>query len=77
MSIQKRRAASNRLRVLRADKRLSQTTLARRARLTQSRLSFIENGHIEPTPTERNRLARALKVDVLEVFPPLEEAVAS
>ena len=66
----------NRLRVLRAERRVTQLTLARRAHVNPTRISFIENGHVEPTPEERDRLARALKVAVTDAFP-TEAAVAS
>lgn len=76
MSIRKRRTP-NRLRVLRAERHMTQFQLANKSRLTPSRISFIENGHIEPTPTERAALARAFKVSEPEVFPEAPEAVAS
>ena len=64
----------NRLRVLRAERRITQLALARKARVNVARVSFFENGHAEPKPNERKRLARALKVTVIDLFP---EAVAS
>ena len=66
----------NRLRVLRAERRMTQLTLARKSRINVTRVSFIENGLVDPAPKERDRLARALKADVIEVFPS-QEAVAS
>lgn len=75
MSIRKRTPTiTNRIRVLRAEQRLTQEVLAGRARLPQSRVSKIENGHVAPTKTEQRRLARGLRVTVPDVFP---EAVAS
>lgn len=76
MSIRKRRTP-NRLRVWRADRHVTQFKLAHKSGIATSRISQIENGHIEPTQDERDRLARALKADVAEVFPPVQEAVAS
>ncbi len=67
----------NRLRVLRAERRITQLALARKTRINPTRISFIENGHVDPTPDERDRLARALKTEVAELFPPADEAVAS
>ncbi len=55
---------------------MTQLTLARKSRVNPTRISFIENGHVKPTDAERDRLARALKADVVEVFP-VREAVAS
>lgn len=69
---------TNRLRVVRAEQRITQVALAHKSRVAASRISLIENGWIMPTSTERERLARALKVDIAEVFPtPDAEAVAS
>lgn len=68
----------NRLRVLRAERRMTQLTLARKSRINVTRISFIENSLIEPAQKERDRLARALKADIAEIFPvPNNEAVAS
>lgn len=62
----------NRLRVLRADREFTQLTLARRARVNVTRVSFIENGLAAPKPEERERLARALGVTVADAFPGTE-----
>lgn len=59
----------NRLRVLRAERRMTQLTLARRSHINATRISFIENSLIEPTERERTRLARALRVMVADAFP--------
>jgi transcriptional regulator with XRE-family HTH domain len=57
---------------------MTQLKLARKSRLNVATVSLIENEHIEPTPVQRERLARALKADVAAVFPPLiQEQVAS
>jgi transcriptional regulator with XRE-family HTH domain len=60
----------NRLRVLRAERRMNQTNAARRSRIGFNRYWRIENGYAEATPEERDRLARIFKVSVDEVFPP-------
>jgi DNA-binding XRE family transcriptional regulator len=68
----------NRLRVFRAERRMTQLTLARRARINVARISFIENGHVEPKPKEQSRIARVLNTDVAEIFPDSgSEAIAS
>jgi transcriptional regulator with XRE-family HTH domain len=68
----------NRLRVLRAEKRITQLALAKKAGINVATVSFFENGHRAPTPDEQKKLARALKVDVTEVFPAAAtEAIAS
>jgi transcriptional regulator with XRE-family HTH domain len=66
---------ANRLRMLRAERRLTQMLLSRKSGIHASRISLIENGLAEPKPKERDRLARALKVAVAEAFPE-SEAVA-
>lgn len=82
MSIRKRRVA-NRLRMVRAERRMTQFVLAQKSRIHTSRISHIENALVEPTSDEKARLARALKTDVEIVFPapvaaaPDAEAVAS
>lgn len=64
----------NRLRVLRAERRVTQLITAQRARIQPSRLSLIENGHIDGTPEERRRLARFFKLPIGEVFPDAKPA---
>lgn len=65
---------SNRLRVLRAEKRTTQMDLAAKAKISVGRYWKIENGYVEPTRGERAAIARALKVDASAAFP---ESVAS
>lgn len=71
--------APNRLRVLRAETRLTQYNAARKARISHNRFWRIENGYIEPTDDECARLARLFKVDVGQVFPSraAEQAVSA
>jgi transcriptional regulator with XRE-family HTH domain len=66
----------NRLRVVRADKRVTQEQIETRTkkRITQTRVSQIENGS-DPTPGEMKLIARALRVPVEDVFPPMPEQV--
>lgn len=70
------RPAPNRLRVVRADKRVKQETLELKTGIPQSRISQIENEYVEPTKTERTAIARALKVKVQDVFPPVETLIS-
>jgi len=65
-----------RLRVLRAERGLSQRDTAIKARLALDRYWRIENGYAEAATEERERLARVFKVPVANVFPD-SEAVAS
>lgn len=64
----------NRLRLVRAEKRISQLDTALAIGISQSKLSLIENSYVEPTAEERAALARVLGVDESDVFP---ESVAS
>lgn len=71
---------TNRLRVLRAERRLTQEDVEARTRnpkVLQSKLSLIENDHIEPTQAERRSIARALRVTVEEAFPLQEERASA
>lgn len=67
----------NRLRVTRAEKRVSQLDLALAVGISQSKLSLIENAYVEPTPEERADMAHELGVAESELFPEAAEAKAS
>ena len=58
----------NRLRVARAELRLSQEELARLAGVTRQTISSIENGQYVPSALLAFVLARELKKPVTEVF---------
>jgi transcriptional regulator with XRE-family HTH domain len=62
---------TNRLRVVRAEKRVTQEQIETRTKrqITQSRVSLIENGQAEATDAEKRLIARALRASVQEVFP--------
>jgi len=60
---------SNRLRVARAERRITQRDLARQSGVSESRLWKIENGYLDGTPDERAKLARVLRVSDGELFP--------
>ncbi len=66
----------NRLRVLRAEKEVSQLDIAMKAGLKEYRYWRIENRYVIPTDGERAAIAKALKVTVVDVFPE-SEAIAS
>ena len=66
----KKRRDTNRLRVLRAEKRISQMDVAERAHMGHNRLWKIENGYVQPDDDERAAIAKALGVPVSDVFPP-------
>lgn len=60
----------NRLRVLRAERDgMTQLQLSLKTKINQSKLSLIENGHIEASDDERVALATALESTVAELFP--------
>lgn len=59
----------NRLRVLRAELRLSQMEVAAYLGCGHNRFWRIENGFQEPTPAECHKLAKLLKSPVAEIFP--------
>jgi transcriptional regulator with XRE-family HTH domain len=58
----------NRLRVVRAEKRISQFRLRLETGIHQSKISLFENDLIEPSEDEKEKLARALEVSVAELF---------
>lgn len=61
---------NTRLRVLRAERGLSQMETAAKAGLALNRYWRIENGYAEATESERQALAtRAFHVDVASAFP--------
>ena len=65
------------LRAVRKLFRLSQDQLSSRSGICQSRISYLEAGHINPSKRERGALARALEVPPEILFPggsrPLEK----
>lgn len=65
----------NRLRVLRAERRITQLDLAIKADIYEKRFWRIENGYAAATPDEQKRIARALKVQPSDAFS-YAEAVA-
>lgn len=62
------------LKAARALQGLNQFDAARKARISFNRYCRIELGQAEPTPKERERIARVLKADEADLFP---AAVAS
>jgi len=62
----------NRLREIRVVKRVTQFQLRLVTGIHQSKISFIENGLVEPREDEMKRLSRALGVQMHELFPKKE-----
>jgi transcriptional regulator with XRE-family HTH domain len=58
----------NRLRVVRAERRISQFRLRLETGIHQSKISLFENDLIQPTEDEKQRLAKALRIDIVELF---------
>lgn len=56
------------LKALRTARTLNQTTLAKRARVTQPYIVALEKGRENPTLAVLERLAKALKVPVAELI---------
>lgn len=67
----------NRLRVLRAEKRLSQLDTCIKTGIKEYRYWRIENGYVIPTAEERAALAKAFGVLVGDVFPAPQEAASA
>jgi transcriptional regulator with XRE-family HTH domain len=65
---------TNRLRVLRAEHRLTQLDLAAQAGIAENRYWRIENLYAEPTLDEQNALAGVFGVRRRDVFPPTRKA---
>lgn len=66
---------TNRLRVLRAERRISQEDVARDVGMTQTIYWRVENGYRIPSKEERRRLAKVFRVAESELG--LPESVAS
>lgn len=64
------------LRVLRADRGLSQLDLGSKANIKEYRYWRIENGYIAPTPEEVAALAQALKCSPSDIVPGVEAAAS-
>lgn len=58
----------NRLRVIRAEKRISQFLLRLQTGISTSKISLIENSLLQPTQEEKSKIAKALGVDVGDIF---------
>lgn len=69
-----RPAFGQRLRELRRQLKLSQEEVAHRARVHVTYLSDLERGMQTPTLDVVNRLAKALKVTLAELFAPFDQS---
>ena len=68
---------TNRLRVLRAERRMSQDAAAARLRVSQAQYSKLERGFAEPTAQQRRILARMFRVAVEGLVATAQEVRAS
>ena len=59
---------ANRLRVARAEQRISQLELALAARMNPTRLWRIENGYVTPSAAERQAIAEALDLPMERIW---------
>jgi DNA-binding XRE family transcriptional regulator len=62
-------AETNRLRVIRAEKRMTQLSLATATGVHPTRVWKIENGYAEPSPRERHAIASALGSSERDIWP--------
>jgi transcriptional regulator with XRE-family HTH domain len=63
----------NRVRVRRAELRVTQFEISRKAKINETKLSRIETGLIDPSADEIKALAKALSATPEELFPGLAE----
>jgi transcriptional regulator with XRE-family HTH domain len=68
--------AGNRLRLLRAEHRLTQIELARRLKVSQTTYWQLENGYRPASTRERDALARIFGVDASELGLELQRAAS-
>ncbi len=62
-------AVTNRLRVLRAEKKWSQAQLAEAVGVTRQAINTIENSRHDPSLTLAYKIARALQAEITDAFP--------
>jgi putative transcriptional regulator len=58
----------NRIRVLRAERNMSQAELATKVRVSRQAINAIENDRHDPSVTLAFAIARALKAEIADVF---------
>lgn len=58
----------NRLRVIRAERKISQEHLASKAKITRASLSRIENELQEPSVSTMKKIASALNLNISDIF---------
>jgi DNA-binding XRE family transcriptional regulator len=63
----------NRLKVRRAERDITQLDLALEVGISNSQISQIERGYVDPTPELAAKIAKALKTTPESIFPPLAE----
>lgn len=63
------------IRIIRKEKKMSQTELCLKANMSQGFLTDIETGKKEPSTMTLIRIANALQVNPAEFFPKTEESI--
>ena len=58
----------NRLRIIRAEKGITQFDLRIKTGINQSKISLAENGYIELRDDEKEKIAKALNCKVTDIF---------
>lgn len=58
-----------RLKVIRADKKLTQAIVAEKAGINANYYAKIERGEVAPSPETYEKIAKALKVTAADIFP--------
>jgi putative transcriptional regulator len=67
---------TNRLRVLRAERQLSQADLAEQLRVSRQTVNAIETGHYDPGLPLAFKIARLFELRIEEIFDPSENTTA-
>jgi transcriptional regulator with XRE-family HTH domain len=70
------KAVTKRLRVIRAERNLTQMKVAFRAKIHINHYWRIENGWTHPSPDEQERIAKVFDLPVSDVFPTKSESAS-
>lgn len=62
-------AGDNHLKEIRARRRKTQLRLSIETQIPQTRISYFENGFYRPNENEKRKIAEALEVRVIDIFP--------
>lgn len=59
----------NKLAEIRTDRLMTQDELAKKAGVSRTTISLIENGHVNPNPITKKKIANVLDWSVQTIFP--------